>query len=121
MVVLENLVEMCLEVLIPLCELIGIGVVAVSVIKAFCGYVHSLITRLPCDVKIQLANGLGLSLEFKMAAEILKTVVVRELSELLVLGIVIVLRGLISLLIHFEMKEPKVNPLKSSQIKPKEE
>jgi len=119
--VLENLVVTCVNVLIPLCELVGIVVVAVTVIKAFCSYAHSLITRMPCDVKIQLATGLGLSLEFKMAAEILKTVVVRELSELLVLGIVIVLRALISLLIHFEMKEPKVNPMKSSQIKATEE
>ena len=104
---LENLVVICLDVLIPLCELIGIVVVAVSVIKAFYGYVRSLITCLPCDVKIPLASGLGLSLEFKMAAEILKTVVVREMSELLVLGVVIILRALISLLIHFEMKEPR--------------
>ena len=77
--------------------------------------------RVPCDVKVQLATGLGLSLEFKMAAEILKTVVVREMSELLVLGIVIILRALISMLIHFEMKEPKDNPAKSSRILPEKE
>ena len=39
-----------------------------------------------------------------MAAEILKTVLVRDLKELLVLGAVILLRALLSLLIHFEMK-----------------
>ena len=103
---LENLVVICLEVLIPICELVGIVVVAVSVVRAFYNYLHGLFTCKYCDVKVQLAAGLGLSLEFKMAAEILKTVVVREMSELLVLGIVIVLRALLSLLIHFEMKEP---------------
>ena len=46
----------------------------------------------------------ALSLEFKMAAEILKTVLVRDLKELLVLGAVILLRALLSFLIHFEMK-----------------
>ena len=40
----------------------------------------------------------------KMAAEILKTVLIRELDELLVLGAVILLRALLSILIHFEMK-----------------
>ena len=56
------------------------------------------------DFKVELANGLATALEFKMAAEILKTVLVRELSELLVLGAVIALRALLSLLIHFELK-----------------
>ena len=45
-----------------------------------------------------------MGLEFKMAAEILKTVLVQEMSELYVLGAVILLRALLSVLIHFEMK-----------------
>ena len=48
---------------------------------------------------------LALSLEFKMAAEILKTVLVRDMTELMVLGAVIILRALLSFLIHFEMKQ----------------
>ena len=40
-----------------------------------------------------------------MAAEILKTVLVREMNELMVLGAVILLRALLSFLIHFEMKQ----------------
>ena len=39
-----------------------------------------------------------------MAAEILKTVLVRNLQELVILGAVILLRALLSFLIHFEMK-----------------
>ena len=39
-----------------------------------------------------------------MAAEILKTVLVRNLQELVILGAVILLRALLSLLIHIEMK-----------------
>ena len=42
-----------------------------------------------------------------MAAEILKTVLVRDLNELMVLGAVILLRALLSLLIHVEMKGEK--------------
>ena len=40
-----------------------------------------------------------------MAAEILKTVLVRDQTELMVLGAVIILRALLSFLIHFEMKQ----------------
>jgi len=101
---LENLVELTLDVLIPVCEMMGIFVVGVSALTSFWRYLKSLITHTQSDIKFQLANGLALSLEFKMAAEILKTVLVRDLGELTVLGAVIVLRALLSFLIHFEMK-----------------
>ena len=78
---LEELIIQILPPIISICELMGIFVVA------------------------ELANGLATSLEFKMAAEILKTVLVRDLNELIVLGAVVLLRALLSLLIHFEMKE----------------
>ena len=101
---LEHFVERSLDVLIPVCELMGIFVVGVSAVAAFGKYLKSLFTHKQADVKFQLANGLALSLEFKMAAEILKTVLIRDLGELTVLGTVIVLRALLSVLIHFEMK-----------------
>ena len=102
---LETIVEITLSALIPLCELMGIFIVAVSAVAAFGRYLKGLVTRESCDVKFRLANGLALSLEFKMAAEILKTVLVRDLTELTVLGAVIILRALLSFLIHFEMKQ----------------
>ena len=101
---LEHFVTSFVEILIPVCELMGISIVAVSAVTAFWRYARSLVLRKPCNVKFQLANGMALSLEFKMAAEILKTVVIREFEELLVLGAVIALRALLSLLIHFERK-----------------
>ena len=102
---LEHLVEVVLEVLIHLCEMMGILVIAVSTLSAFWQYFRGLLTSTPGDVKSQLASGLALSLEFKMAAEILKTVLVRDMTELMVLGAVIILRALLSFLIHFEMKQ----------------
>ena len=102
---LEHLVTGSLEVLIPLCELMGISIVAVSAVGAFGQYLYTLVTRTPYNVKFQLANGLALSLEFKVAAEILQTGLIRDLGELMVLGAVIILRALLSLFIHFEMKQ----------------
>ena len=102
---LEELIIQILPPLISICELMGIFVVAVSALRAFWHYCRGLVSRAPRDVKFELANGLATSLEFKMAAEILKTVLVRDLNELIVLGAVVLLRALLSLLIHFEMKE----------------
>lgn len=101
---LEELIESTLPTIISLCELMGIFVAAVSALLAFWHYCEGLVRRAPMDVKFELANGLATSLEFKMAAEILKTVLVRSLDELLILGAVVLLRAVLSLLIHFEMK-----------------
>ena len=101
---LEHVVSAVLEILIPVCEIIGIFVVAISALSAFGRYLRRLVSGDMGDIKFRLAAGLALSLEFKMAAEILKTVQVHDLRELTVLAIVIVLRALLSFLIHFEMQ-----------------
>ena len=103
---LENLIELVLPPIIAATELIGIFVVTVAVLKAFFHYLVTLlgIRGKRYAVKFELANGMATGLEFKMAAEILKTVLVRDLNELVVLGAVVLLRALLSLLIHFEMK-----------------
>lgn len=51
-----------------------------------------------------LSQGIAISLEFKMGSEVLRTVVVREWEELGILGAVILLRGLLTFLIHWEIK-----------------
>lgn len=101
---LEHIIELVLPYIISACELIGIFVVTVSAFKAFYQYLKQLFTHKNNDFKFQLAQGLASGLEFKMAAEILKTVLVRSLDELVILGAVILLRALLSVLIHVEMK-----------------
>lgn len=109
---LEHLVEIVSETLIPIFELMGISIVAISAATAFWQYGKNLIKGTDANIKAKLAHGLALSLEFKMAAEILKTVLIRDFGELMVLGAVIFLRALLSFLIHFEMKhgEEKETP-----------
>ena len=94
---LEQLIEQILPVIISVIELIGIFIVTVGTLRAFFYYLLD-------PVKHELANALATGLEFKMAAEILKTVLITSLSELTVLGCIILLRALLSLLIHIEMK-----------------
>ena len=103
--ILENIIAAILPVIISTCELIGIFVVAVSAVMGFAKYLRGLIQHKSTNFKFELAQGLASGLEFKMAAEILKTVLVHDLDELLMLGAVILLRALLSLLIHLEMKQ----------------
>ena len=101
---LEELIETILPSIISILELMGIFVVCYSALHAFWEYLQTVFLHRSFDFKVELANGLATSLEFKMAAEILKTVLVWELTELWVLGAVIVLRALLSLLIHIELR-----------------
>ena len=102
--ILEQLIAGILPVIISVCELIGIFVVTVSAAMAFASYLKGLVTHKSTNFKFELAQGLASGLEFKMAAEILKTVQIHDLGELTVLAVVIALRALLSFLIHFEMQ-----------------
>ncbi len=104
---LEGIIEEVLPYIIAILEIMGIAVVAWSGIYAFWEYIQNTFFHKKFDLQFHLASGLATGLEFKMAAEILKTVLIREMSELLVLGAVILLRALLSVLIHFEMKQNK--------------
>lgn len=55
-------------------------------------------------VQLDLAQGIALALEFKLGGEVLRTVIVREPAELVILGAVILLRGALTFLIHWEIK-----------------
>lgn len=101
---LEHFIELVLPPIISMCELIGIFVVVFSAMQAFWQYIKSIFTRQSTEFKLELEEGLAAGLEFKMAAEILKTVLVRTVDELVILGAVILLRALLSLMIHIEIK-----------------
>ena len=61
----------------------------------------------PVNIRLNLAQGIALALEFKMGGEVLRTVVVREWSELGILGAIIVLRAMLTFLIHWEIRNEK--------------
>ena len=102
--VLETFMEAVLPYVIVILEIMGILVVMWSAINSFWKYIQNSFFKMDHNIQFYFARGLATGLEFKMAAEILKTVLVRNINELLVLGAVILLRALLSVLIHFEMK-----------------
>ncbi|MEG2653499.1 MAG: DUF1622 domain-containing protein, partial [Ruthenibacterium sp.] len=69
----EGIVELVLSPIIPVIELMGIFVVAWSALHAFVQYVQNTFFHKEYNFQFNLANGLATGLEFKMAAEILKT------------------------------------------------
>ena len=103
--VVEHVIEWMLEVVVPVLELMGIFIVAEAALMSFARYLYCLCSRKRIHVKGRLAAGLLLGLEFMMTAEILKTIVIRDTKELLILGGVVVLR--VSLLLSSSRRKRK--------------
>ena len=116
---LENFVLQYKEFLYPFAEitastleLIGIVIIFIGSFRALFRVVGCLIKKQPLNVVIELGKALALALEFKMGAEIIKTVIIHDLEELAILGVVIVIRALLAVIIHWEIRlEEKENNL----------
>ena len=85
-----------------LMELFGICVLVYTAVKCFYRW-----TKKDESIRLDLGQGIALALEFKMGGEVLRTVVVRERSELIILGAIILLRGALTFLIHWEIRNEK--------------
>ena len=105
--ILNTVIEVTLPYIIAVLELMGIFIVTWSGVKAFWRYIRNTFFKKNHDLQYSFAKGLSTALEFKMAAEILKTVLVREMSELVILGAIIVLRALVTILLKFEIRSSK--------------
>ena len=98
-------------------ELIGVLIVILGTLKVLTRSFKQIRGKSSGQQNMVIALGrtLGLALQFKMGAEIVNTVIVRSLQELLILGIVIVLRAILAVLIHWEItteeKEEKAHQI----------
>lgn len=99
--------EIALEYVIPLLEMMGIFIVVEATVECFVKYIYFLVTNRKAHVKGRLAIGLLLGLEFMMTAEILKTIMIRDVKELLILGGVVVLRAILAFELKQEEKEER--------------
>lgn len=101
---LEKLINDYLPFFINLLELMGITIVLIGSFKAFYLYILSLFKDYKIPVKSRLANTLATGLDFKLGAEILKTVLIKNINELWIVAAVSLLRGFITFVIYWEMK-----------------
>lgn len=101
--ILEEILRYVVEVCTIGLELAGITVLVSTAFICFIMWLR----RDRENVRLDLAQGIALALEFKMGGEVLRTVVVREKSELLILGAIIILRAALTFLIHWEIESEK--------------
>lgn len=88
-------------------ELMGIFVIIVGAVRTFIIYVRSRFDVGDSEYKLYFAQSLAFALEFKLGAEILKTVITKTMSEIYMLGAIIILRAILTVVIHYEIKIEK--------------
>ena len=103
----QEVLHFIAELTVYTLELVGIIIVILGSAKAVCHLFSGMKKKQKANIIIDLGRTLALALEFKMGAEIVNTVIVRDLAELGTLAIVIALRALLSLLIHWEIRSEK--------------
>lgn len=95
----EQMLNVVIEFSIHLLEFMGVATILVGAVRA----VYELFRHNP-GVRLKLAESMALALEFKLGGEILRTVQVRDWSEIAIVGAIILLRGVLNLLIHHEIR-----------------
>ena len=99
MEIFYEILNVVVEAAILLFEYIGVSIIILS---GICGVIQYI--RKDPFTRLKLAKGMAMGLEFKLGSEILRTVVVREFSEILIVGSIILLRAALTFLIHWEIK-----------------
>ena len=103
---LEGFFGIFVEYLILLIEFVGVLILAYTIIKGLIDLFKHI-----DHMKLDLVEGIALSLEFKMGGELLRTVIVRQWDEILLLGAIILLRAALAVLIHWEISLEKKNTI----------
>lgn len=97
---LESLFGVFITIIIHLLDLMGVIIICFGAVRDFAGY----FTGRRFNIRLDLARSMALGLEFKLGGEILRTVIVREMREMMTVGVLIALRAALNFLIHWEIR-----------------
>ena len=103
MELIETVFHNIVQIGIWLMEFSGVVIVIFTGVTGIISFI-----RRDEHVRLKLAQGIAFALEFKLGSEVLRTVIVRDWSELGILGAIIVLRGLLTFLIQWEIKNEEM-------------
>jgi uncharacterized membrane protein len=99
---IEHIVRQSLFLFILLLEIYGSFIIVFACNRYFILYLRT--TRDGTDARLNLARYLAFGLEFLLAAEIIRTIVVRDWTEIQILAAVLAIRAALALLIIWEIK-----------------
>ncbi|MDD2447421.1 MAG: DUF1622 domain-containing protein [Tissierellia bacterium] len=103
--VIENFLEIIIPYISSSLDFIGIIIIVISALRgAFKLVANKFDYTNNDDIAIDLVKAMVLSLEFKLAAEIAKTVLIKTIDEFVVLASVAILRVVLSFVLHWELR-----------------
>ena len=98
-VMMHDWLSIMVNFFVIMLEFMGLIVIVYTAVKSFLGWIQK-----DPATRLHLAEGLAMALSFKLGGEILRTVVVRDMSEIMQVGAIIILRAALTFLIHWEIK-----------------
>lgn len=101
----EELMTHVIILLVHLMEIFGAIIIFYAGTSVFVYFLRT--NKDGREIRLTFARFLVFGLEFKLAGEILRTVVVRTFDEILILASVILLRAILNLIVHWEIKQEK--------------
>ncbi len=108
---LHGLLVKIIPNLAAMIEFVGVIVIVYGVIRSLYLFISSRGNLMASDPKLDLAKALSYSLEFKLAAEILKSVIIQTLDEFIILASIVVLRVILTFVIHWEIESSEKSKL----------
>lgn len=97
--IVQKYFGLIIEWAVLLCEVIGVIMIVLTAIRGMIAWI-----RKDPHARLIAAEGIAIALTFKMGGEVLRSVIVREWQELLILGAIILLRAVMAVIIHFEIR-----------------
>ena len=110
-----EILEEVVEILAYVFSCIGIFVIVFGGVKVFVQYIGQKLSPHVHSLKMELAESMAFALEFMMVGEILHTIVAKSTTDLIVLGAIVVLRTILTLVIHYEIKFDLVNDVEEEE------
>ena len=99
---MHNALSVLTDMAIVIIEFLGLLVIVVTGVKAFLEWI-----RKDEMTRLHLSEGLSTALSFLLCGEILRTILFHDLSEVLLIGSIVILRVALTLLIHWEAGKEK--------------
>lgn len=101
---MEELFNKYLPILIHLFELMGILILTLGVFTAFYHYIQKRFFKKDFNIKYEFADVMITTLDFKLASEILKTVTIKSMDEVVILASVFIIRIIMTFVLEKEMQ-----------------
>ncbi|MBP7725041.1 MAG: DUF1622 domain-containing protein [Leptotrichiaceae bacterium] len=114
--IVEHFIRAIVPHITSFLELIGITIVVIGALKAAYELIKSKFDINGSKMQMNFAKALAFSLEFKLASELLKTLIIRTWNEVLILSVVVILRVIMTLIIQWEIKNEELKEEKKEEI-----